>query len=143
IDAGERHEASGITLRGTFRSMSPEQTRACPADARSDLFSFGTLLYELFAGHSPFYARGHAAETIRRIRELRPLPLRELRPDVPAPISELVQRLHAKDAAERPESAREVESVLSELIERRSRRPGVGVSEPPLERRLLSILSCE
>jgi tRNA A-37 threonylcarbamoyl transferase component Bud32/DNA-binding transcriptional ArsR family regulator len=143
IDAGERHEASGITIRGTFRSMSPEQTRACPADARSDLFSFGTLLYELFAGLSPFYARGHAAETIRRIRELRPLPLRELRPEVPAALSELVQRLHHKELADRPESAREVEAILGELIERRARRPSAGVQEPALERRVLSILSCE
>jgi tRNA A-37 threonylcarbamoyl transferase component Bud32 len=143
IDAGERHEASGITIRGTFRSMSPEQTRAVPADARSDLFSFGTLLYELFAGLSPFHVRGHAEETIRRIRELRPLPLRELRPEVPSALSELVQRLHAKDAADRPESAREVESVLSELIDRRSRRSSITLREPPLERRVLSVLSVE
>jgi tRNA A-37 threonylcarbamoyl transferase component Bud32 len=143
IDAGERHEASGITIRGTFRSMSPEQTRASPADARSDLFSFGTLLYELFAGLSPFYAPGHVAETIRRIRELRPLPLRELRPEVPPALSELVQRLHCKEVVDRPESAREVEAILSELIERRARRPGASVDEPPLERRVLSILSCE
>jgi tRNA A-37 threonylcarbamoyl transferase component Bud32 len=143
IDAGERHEASGITIRGTFRSMSPEQTRASPADARSDLFSFGTLLYELFAGLSPFYARGHVAETIRRIRELRPLPLRELRPEVPPALSELVQRLHCKEVADRPESAREVEAILSELIERRARRPSASVDEPALERRVLSILSCE
>lgn len=143
IDAGERHEASGITIRGTLRSMSPEQTRAGLADARSDLFSFGTLLYELFAGLSPFHAHGHAEETIRRIRELRPLPLRELRPQVPPALSELVQRLHAKDIADRPESAREVEGVLSELIERRSRSSSIAVREPPLERRVLSVLSVE
>ncbi|MEY2937300.1 MAG: hypothetical protein RL033_8049, partial [Pseudomonadota bacterium] len=143
IDAGERHEASGVTIRGTFRSMSPEQTRASPADARSDLFSFGTLLYELLAGVSPFYARGHAAETIRRIRELRPLPLRELRPEVPATLSELVERLHSKEVADRPESTREVEALLAELIERRARRPSGVLSEPPVERRVLSILTCE
>jgi hypothetical protein len=143
IGAGERHEASGITIRGTLRSMSPEQTRACPADARSDLFSFGTLLYELFAGLSPFYARGHAAETIRRIRELRPLPLRELRPEVPTALSELVQRLHSKNVADRPESAREVEGVLSDLLEQRSRRMSAAFQQPPLERRVLSVLTCE
>jgi class 3 adenylate cyclase/tRNA A-37 threonylcarbamoyl transferase component Bud32 len=143
IDAGERHEASGITIRGTFRSMSPEQTRGGPADARSDLFSFGTLLYELFAGLSPFHSQGHAEETIRRIRELRPLPLRELRREVPPALSELVQRLHAKDVADRPESAREVEAVLSELIERRSRISSSAVREPPLERRVLSVLNVE
>jgi tRNA A-37 threonylcarbamoyl transferase component Bud32 len=143
IGAGERHEASGITIRGTFRSMSPEQTRAAPADARSDLFSFGTLLYELFTGISPFHACGHAEETIRRIRELQPLPLRELRPEVPSALSELVQRLHAKDVADRPESAREVEGVLCDLIDRRSRRSSSSAREPPLERRVLSVLSVE
>ncbi len=143
IGAGERHETSGVTIRGTFRSMSPEQTRAGPADARSDLFSFGTLLYELLAGVSPFHAKGHAAETIRRIRELRPLPLRALRPEVPAALSELVERLHSKEVSERPESAREVEHLLADLIERRSRRPGVVSDEPALERRVLSVLTCE
>lgn len=143
IGSGQRLESSGVTIRGTFRSMSPEQTLASAADARSDLFSFGTLLYELFSGVSPFHVHGHAAETIRRIREQHPPPLREVRADVPAVLSELVQRLHRKDASERPESAREVEAVLSELVERRARRPASSLAGPPMEQRLLSVLTCE
>jgi serine/threonine protein kinase len=135
---------SGLVIRGTFRSMSPEQTLASPADTRSDLFSFGTLLYELFGGVSPFHVRGNAAETIRRIREYHPLPLRELRADVPAALSELVAQLHRKDPADRPRSTRDVEVVLRELLERRARRSSVlGATEPPVERRLLSVLSIE
>src|SRR5688572_28055872 len=131
-------------IRGTFRSMSPEQTLASPADARSDLFSFGTLLYEMFGGISPFHVRGNAADTIRRIREFQPLPLRELRADVPPALSELVQQLHRKDPADRPRSARDVEAVLRELLERRTRRSSVlGSTEPPVDRRLLSVLSVE
>ncbi|HKO93077.1 MAG TPA: protein kinase [Polyangiaceae bacterium] len=143
IGSGERLESSGVTIRGTFRSMSPEQTLASAADARSDLFSFGTLLYELFSGVSPFHVRGHAAETIRRIREQHPPPLREVRAEVPALLSELVQRLHRKDPSERPESAREVEAVLAELVERRARRAAPSPAGPPTERRLLSVLTCE
>jgi serine/threonine protein kinase len=144
IDAGVCHDPTGVVIRGTFRSMSPEQTLASSADACSDLFSFGTLLYELFSGVSPFHVRGHATETIRRIRELNPLPLRELRADVPAALSELVQRLHRKLPSERPASAREVEATLVELVERRARRPRVAPTlEPPLERRLLTLLVCE
>lgn len=134
----------GAVVRGTFRSMSPEQTLASSADARSDLFSFGTLLYELFGGVSPFHVRGNAAETIRRIREFQPLPLRELRADVPPALSELVQQLHRKDPADRPRSARDVEAVLRELLDRRTRRASpLGTTQPPVERRLLSVLCME
>jgi serine/threonine protein kinase len=141
VESGARHEASGVVIRGTFRSMSPEQTLASPAAERSDLFSFGTLLYELFSGVSPFHVRGHSAETIRRVREHTPLPLRELRSAVPPALSELVQRLHRKAPRERPASAREVEAVLAELVERRARTHGA--NQPALERRLLTLLTCE
>jgi serine/threonine protein kinase len=134
----------GPVIRGTFRSMSPEQTLASAADTRSDLFSFGTLLYEVFGGVSPFHVRGNPVETIRRIREYHPLPLRELRADVPVALSELVQQLHRKDPADRPRSARDVEAVLRELLERRARRASpLAMSEPPVERRLLSVLTID
>src|SRR5690606_37592801 len=120
--ASVQQQRGAAVVRGTLRSMSPEQTLASPTDTRSDLFSFGTLLYELFGGVSPFHVRGNAAETIRRIREYHPVPLRELRADVPAALSELVQQLHRKDPADRPRSAREVEAVLRALVERRTRR---------------------
>ncbi len=137
-------QLGGVLIRGTFRSMSPEQTLASTADTRSDLFSFGTLLYELFGGVSPFHVRGNAAETIRRIRQFHPLPLRELRANVPAALSELVQQLHRKDPADRPRSARDVELVLRDLLERRTRRTSrLGLGEPPVERRLLSVLTIE
>ncbi|HTV25375.1 MAG TPA: serine/threonine-protein kinase, partial [Polyangiaceae bacterium] len=145
VDAAKAQEqSSAAVIRGTFRSMSPEQTLASPADTRSDLFSFGTLLYELFGGVSPFHVKGNAAETIRRIREYQPLPLRELRADVPAALSELVEQLHRKDPADRPRSTRDVEAALQDLLERRTRRNSPrGVAEPPVERRLLSVLTLE
>lgn len=144
IDAAKAQEQSNAAvIRGTFRSMSPEQTLASPADTRSDLFSFGTLLYELFGGVSPFHVKGNAAETIRRIREYRPLPLRELRADAPAALSELIEQLHQKDPADRPRSARDVEAVLQGLLQRRAGRTSGGVAEPPVERRLLSVLTLE
>ena len=101
-------------VRGTSRSMSPEQVRGLPVDARSDLFSFGVLLYEMLSGESPFLADG-TARTLRNVCTLEPVPVRELRPDVPRELSELVERLLEKDPPRRPQSAREVERSLEDV----------------------------
>lgn len=102
---------SGIVL-GTFRSMSPEQARGLPLGPGSDLFSFGSLLYEMIAGRSPF-SGPDAPETLARICTERQLSLREIRPETPEPISRLVDRLLEKDPARRPESAADVARALS------------------------------
>jgi tetratricopeptide (TPR) repeat protein/tRNA A-37 threonylcarbamoyl transferase component Bud32 len=99
---------------GTYRAMSPEQARGLEVDARSDLFSFGTLLYEMLAGRSPFPGAA-PLETLTRICAARQTPLREVRPEVPAGLSELVDRLLEKDPARRPQSAGEVAWTLAGL----------------------------
>ena len=99
--------AHGAVL-GTFHAMSPEQASGEPVDARSDLFSFGALLYEMLAGRSPFRG-GSSAETLRRVLTHEPPPLGALRPDLPPELSRLLDRLLAKDREARPASAREVE----------------------------------
>ncbi|HEY2737127.1 MAG TPA: protein kinase, partial [Thermoanaerobaculia bacterium] len=99
---------------GTFRAMSPEQARGLPLDHRSDLFSFGTLLYEMLTGQSPF--RGATTlETLTRVCSQRQMPVRDLRPEVPAELAQLVDCLLEKEPMLRPRSAREVSQALQEL----------------------------
>jgi serine/threonine-protein kinase len=101
-------------LIGTFRSMSPEQARGLPLDPRSDLFSFGILLYEMLTGRSPFQGAA-TLDTLERICSARQTPVRELRPEVPEALSRLVDLLLEKDPALRPGSAREVAAALERL----------------------------
>src|SRR4051794_23079976 len=100
-----------FTVVGTVHTMSPEQARGLPLDARSDLFSLGALLYEMLAGGSPF-AAATPLDTLSNVCTLRQRPLRELDPAVPEPLSRLVDQLLEKDSARRPQSAREVAESL-------------------------------
>jgi eukaryotic-like serine/threonine-protein kinase len=99
---------------GTVTAMSPEQAMGLAVDHRSDLFSLGSLLYELLTGESPFRGR-NAMETLSRICSLRQPPVIKLRPEVPAALSDLVERLLAKDPAQRPASAEAVIAILDRV----------------------------
>jgi tRNA A-37 threonylcarbamoyl transferase component Bud32 len=105
----------GSGISGTCHAMSPEQSLGEYTDARSDLFSFGALLYELISGTAPFWSPDRAT-CLRLVREARPLPLAELRPDVPLTVSRLAERLLEKRREDRPESAREVKAILSTAL---------------------------
>ncbi len=87
--------------------MSPEQVCGDPVDARSDLFSFGVLLYEMFTGRSPFLAKT-AAGTVQRILREDPPPASEADPQVPPALSDLIGELLEKDPMLRPRDAGEV-----------------------------------
>jgi eukaryotic-like serine/threonine-protein kinase len=108
---GEAALTADQRVVGTFRAMSPEQARGLPLDPRSDLFSFGLLLYEMLSGASPFEGIS-ALETLTRICTHRQTPLREVNPAIPAPLSALADQLLEKDPARRPQSAREVAAAL-------------------------------
>jgi hypothetical protein len=120
---GPPADVSGIIVRsGTFSAVSPEQTLGDYTDARSDLFSLGTLLYELLSGVAPF-ADPDPAVTLRLVRTAHPLPLAEISPNVPGPVSKLVERLLQKRREDRPESGREVQTILESAA--RQGRPSV------------------
>jgi Tol biopolymer transport system component/tRNA A-37 threonylcarbamoyl transferase component Bud32 len=112
--------AEGLVL-GTFHTISPEQVRGAEADARSDLFSLGVLLYELLSGESPFRGGGHV-ESLRRIVTHHPPPLSTICPSLPRELSALVERLLEKDPRRRPQSARDVAAALGEI----AALPGIG-----------------
>jgi len=102
-------------ITGTPLYMSPEQARDEKVDARSDLFSLGSVLYAMCAGHPPFRASSPLA-ILKRVCEETPRPLREINPAIPEWMQALVARLQAKDPAERYASAAEVATVLSRRL---------------------------
>ena len=92
---------------GTIAYMSPEQAAGQPVDARSDLFSFGVVLYELLAGRRPF----DGATDLERLQALisQPAPsLSDASPDLPAELRNIVEKALEKDPAERYQTAREL-----------------------------------
>jgi serine/threonine-protein kinase len=101
---------SGV-IAGTPQYMSPEQARGDSVDHRTDLFSLGTVLYTLLAGHSPFRAET-ALGVLRRVCEDTPRSLRELNPGVPAWLEAFIARLQAKSPSDRFESAAQVADLL-------------------------------
>ena len=109
---------------GTVSYMSPEQARGGRIDARSDLFSFGVVLYEMATGRSAF-AGPTSAVIFDAILNRQPAAPRDVNRDLPAAFDELVGRLLAKDPASRPASAREVRDAIAALQEAR-RKPSSG-----------------
>lgn len=108
---GEASLTADHRVLGTFRSMSPEQARGLALDARSDLFSLGTLLYEMLSGQSPFEGTS-TLETLTRICTQQQAALRDANPEVPETLSHLVDRLLEKDPSLRPRTAGEVAQRL-------------------------------
>ncbi len=92
------HEPGQVA--GKHNYMSPEQLQGHPLDARSDLFSLGSLLYELLSGERPF-AHQTREETLAAVNEARYSPLSQLRPDLPRGIDKLIGKLLAKKPADR------------------------------------------
>jgi eukaryotic-like serine/threonine-protein kinase len=102
-------------ILGTPRAMAPEQACGDPTDARSDLFSFGVLLYEMFTGRSPFLADTGLA-TVQRVLQLQPPPAAEVAPGLPRELSELIDHLLQKDPMLRPRDAVEVAGRLHAML---------------------------
>jgi serine/threonine protein kinase/WD40 repeat protein len=114
-DFGLAYAERGV-ISGTPMFMSPEQARGDPFDHRTDLFSFGSILYTLCTGQPPFPADSTVA-VLQRVREDRARPIREIKADVPDWLCDLIGKLHAKDANSRFTSAQEVADLLGRQLE--------------------------
>jgi serine/threonine protein kinase len=102
---------------GTFQYMAPEQLESRPADARTDIFAFGLVLYEMATGQRAF-AVATQASLIAAILKDEPRPLDQLAPMTPPALDRLVRICLAKDPAERWQSAHDLKLQLKWLEER-------------------------
>jgi hypothetical protein len=93
--------------------MAPEQALGQTLDQRADLFSLGSVLYQMVAGRPPFRATT-AVAVLKRVAEDKPRSIREIIPETPQWLCDIIAKLHAKDPADRYQSAREVADVLAD-----------------------------
>jgi len=103
------------TLKGKVAYMPPEQLRGEPLDRRTDVFALGVVLYELLSGRRPWEGDSEVA-LIGQIMMQDPAPLAELRPDVPAELVAIVEKMLAKDRAARYQSCHELQADLEALL---------------------------
>jgi serine/threonine protein kinase len=101
---------SGV-IAGTPLYMAPEQAKGETLDPRADLFSLGSVLYTMVSGRPPFRA-STALSVLKRVADDTPRSIREIVPDVPQWLCDLIARLHAKDPAERFQTAAEVADLF-------------------------------
>jgi serine/threonine protein kinase len=118
------------TVVGTPPYMAPEQARGEAVDHRADLFSLGSVLYALCTGQAPFHGSNTPA-VLRRVADEAPRPILEINPEIPDWLVAIIQKLHAKDPAQRFQTATEVADVLNRELARLQRPSPPAQPAPP------------
>jgi serine/threonine protein kinase len=118
----ERVQAKRLTTpgmaMGTPEYMAPEQAAGRPANERCDVYAVGAILYEALTGVAP-YSGENFMEILTKKATIDPVPVRKLRPELPAEISDLVSRAMARNPDDRPASMEAFEYELVKLLEGR------------------------
>ena len=120
------------SIVGTFQYMAPEQLEGRNADARTDIFSFGAILYEMATSRPAFEAKSRAS-LIAAILNSQPQPISQIRPMAPPALDRLVQTCLAKDPDDRWQTAHDVMLGLQFIAESGS---AAGVPAPVIRRRV-------
>jgi len=134
-----REQTREGAVMGTVAYMSPEQVQARSVDHRSDIFSFGSILYEAATRAKPFTADSDL-EVMHKILRDKPAPIEELNQEVPAELRRLIRRCMAKAPDQRLQSMKDLALELNEIAEEfdelsvsaTSRGSGSGASTPAL-----------
>ncbi|MFP5261101.1 MAG: protein kinase domain-containing protein [Blastocatellia bacterium] len=117
-------------VMGTVGYMSPEQAQGKPVDQRSDIFSFGCMLYEAATGRKPF-AGDSIIDSLHKIVYTQAPPIREANPAAPAELQRIVRKCLVKDPGERYQSVRDVAIDLRDLIREYDSQESITASFPP------------
>ena len=114
IDAALRTEAG--TIIGTVAYMSPEQADGHTVDARSDIFSFGAVLYEMVTGKRAFSGDSKLS-TLASVLHSEPVPLSQLGPGIPRDVERIISRCLRKDPQRRWQSMADIKVALEDVLD--------------------------
>ena len=122
------------TVVGTFQYMSPEQVEGKEADARSDIFAFGAVLYEMATGKRAFEGKT-AASAMAAVLEREPAPISSVQPMTPPAFERIVKICLAKDPDERWQTVHDVKLQLKQIADGGSQASPSVIAAPPLRKR--------
>src|SRR5580704_18067514 len=117
------------TVVGTFQYMAPEQVEGKEADARSDVFALGAVLYEMVTGKRAFEGKT-AASAMAAVLEREPAPISSLRPMTPPALERLIKTCLSKDPDERWQTAHDVKVQLKQIAEAGSQAGAPALTAP-------------
>jgi predicted ATPase len=134
IMSGRQRLSASNGIVGTLDYLSPETVTRANVDSRSDIWSFGVLLYEMLTGRRPFDGE-HAGATLNAILSATPPDLEQARPDCPTELVDLVYRMLEKDPQRRIPSARRVGAELESITAGKgaASRARAANSDPPID----------
>jgi eukaryotic-like serine/threonine-protein kinase len=125
--SGQMHQTAVGTLKGKLSYMPPEQLNGLPADRRGDIWALGVILYELIAGRRPFTGPNQGA-VFGAILKAQPMPLEQLRPDVPVEIVKVVTDALAAQPDQRTPDAATMVRQLDNWLQRGPRTASIDVA---------------